>query len=50
MVGWGGISVQFQTLALLADADVKSAPHTAGRFLSALFSFLITYGWALLRS
>ena len=44
LVGWGGLSVHFQTLALFADRDVKSAPHTAGRLLSALISFCLVCG------
>ena len=46
LMGWGGLSVQFQTLSLLADADIKSAPHTAGRILSAGLSFALAYGIA----
>ena len=45
LVGWGGVSVQFQTLAVLADREIKSSLHLAGRLLSAalgaLFSFLL---------
>jgi len=48
LMGWGGLSVHFQTLALIADRDIKSAPHTAGRFLSAGLSFLLAYGLAFL--
>ena len=48
LMGWGGLSVQFQTLSLIADRDIKSAPHTAGRLLSAVLSFLLAYGLALL--
>ncbi|MBO5555627.1 MAG: sporulation protein [Oscillospiraceae bacterium] len=43
LAGWGGISVHFQTLALLSEVEIKSAPHTAGRFLSACISFLLTW-------
>lgn len=43
MLGWGGISVQFQTMALLCDTDIKSALHIAGRLLSAVISALLTY-------
>ena len=48
LMGWGGLSVHFQTLSLIADRDIKSAPHTAGRLMSAVFSFLISYVLALL--
>lgn len=44
LVGWGGLSVHFQTFSLFAEADVKSAPHTAGRLLNAVLSFLLTFG------
>ena len=43
LLGWGGLSVHFQTLAVLADADVKSAPHTAGRLMSAAISAALAY-------
>lgn len=36
ILGWGGISVHFQTAAVLADAEIKTAPHFAGRLISAL--------------
>ena len=42
-MGWGGLSVQFQTLALIADTQIKSAPHTAGRLLSAVFGSVLAY-------
>lgn len=48
IMGWGGLSVHFQTLSLIADRDIKSAPHTAGRLLSAVLSFLLAYGLAFL--
>lgn len=48
LMGWGGLSVHFQTLSLIADRDIKSAPHTAGRLLSAGLSFLLAYGLAFL--
>lgn len=35
ILSWGGISVHFQTLSLIADTDIKSAPHFAGRAISA---------------
>lgn len=50
LVGWGGISVHFQTLAVFADTDIKGAPHTAGRLISAGLSFILTYGLCLLKS
>jgi hypothetical protein len=48
IMGWGGLSVQLQTLSLIADRDIKSAPHTAGRLLSAGLSFLLAYCLAFL--
>lgn len=44
LMGWGGLSVQFQTLALIADTQIKSAPHTAGRLLSAVFGSVLALG------
>lgn len=36
LLGWGGISVRFQTAAMLADTDIKGALHGAGRLMSAV--------------
>ena len=43
LLGWGGLSVQFQTLAVLADSDAKGALHLAGRLLSAVFAAVTAY-------
>ncbi len=43
LLGWGGISVQFQTMALLCDTDIKSSLHLAGRIMSAVISAILTY-------
>lgn len=48
LVGWGGLSVHCQTLAVLAESGAKSAPHTAGRLLSAVFGSLFAWGFAQL--
>ncbi len=50
MLGWGGLSVHFQTLAVLAESDMKGALHTAGRLISAALSAVFTYvlAWLLL--
>ena len=48
LLGWGGISVHFQTLSLIADTDIKSAPHFAGRLISAAVGALLAYTGALL--
>ena len=50
MMGWGGVSVQFQTLAVLSDTDAKGALHTAGRLSSAVWSFLLCYAVMSVRS
>ena len=44
LVGWGGVSVQFQTLTVLADSDAKTSLHLAGRFMSAVFGAALAYG------
>lgn len=43
LLGWGGISVHFQTLAVLADSKVKGTLHLAGRLLSACIAALTAY-------
>lgn len=42
ILGWGGVSVHFQTLAVLAGTDVKGARHFAGRLMSGCISAAIT--------
>ena len=41
--GWGGLSVHFQTMAVLSGTDLDTRPHFVGRLLSALFSALIAF-------
>ena len=41
LLGWGGISVHFQTLALISDTDIKGTLHFAGRLLSAVLSYIL---------
>ena len=48
LLGWGGVSVQFQTLAVIADSELKGALHFAGRLVSALLGALFAYAFALL--
>ncbi len=48
LVGWGGVSVQFQTLAVLADSDAKTSLHLAGRLMSAAFGAALAYGLGIL--
>ncbi len=43
MVGFGGLSVHFQTLSLIADREIKSARHFAGRLLSAVLAAVFAY-------
>lgn len=43
MLGWGGISVQFQTLSLICDTDIKSLPHLIGRLISGVVSAGLAY-------
>lgn len=43
ILGWGGISVHFQTAAVLADADIKTAPHFRGRLMSAVIGAALAY-------
>ncbi len=38
ILGWGGISVHFQTLSIIADTDIKTARYVIGRFLIAVFA------------
>lgn len=45
LVGWGGVSVLFQTLAVLADAPVKAGTTLAGRLLSAVLG--AGFAWIL---
>ena len=48
LLGWGGLSVQFQTLAVLADSSIKGTLHFAGRLLSACIAALGAYVLGLL--
>ena len=43
LVGWGGLSVHFQTLGVLSGSDVKGALHLTGRLLSAILSAVSAY-------
>lgn len=38
LIGWGGVSVHFQTAAVIAGTGMKTARHTAGRLLCGIFS------------
>ena len=48
LLGWGGLSVQFQTLAVLAGSRAKGALHLAGRLLCACFAAPCAYVLGLL--
>ena len=41
--GWGGLSVQFQSLAVLAETDLRARPVFVGRLLSALIAALLAF-------
>ena len=43
LLGWGGLSVHFQTLGVLRGSEVKGALHMAGRLMSAGFAAVIAY-------
>lgn len=43
ILGWGGLSVQCQTLAVISDTPIKTALHWAGRLLVGGFSAIIIY-------
>lgn len=43
LCGWGGVSVQFQTMAVLAETDLDVRAHIIGRLLSALLSVLLAF-------
>ena len=41
--GWGGLCVQFQSLAVLADTDLSARPLITGRLFCALISALLAF-------
>ena len=43
LCGWGGLSVQFQTLAVLAQTDLRVRRLLPGRLLCASFSALLAF-------
>ncbi len=43
VLGWGGVSVHFQTMALLAGSEIKGALHPAGRLISASIAAVLAY-------
>lgn len=48
ITGWGGLSVHFQTIAVLGESGLSAAKHTAGRFLHGVLSALLAYTAGLL--
>ena len=43
VLGWGGLSVHFQTLAVLAGSKIKGALHLTGRLISASIAAVTAY-------
>lgn len=43
LVGWGGVSVHFQTASVLAGSGIKGVLHFAGRLISACIGGVIAY-------
>ncbi len=41
LCGWGGLSVWFQTMAVLAETDLDARGHIVGRLLSSVLSALL---------
>lgn len=41
VLGWGGISVHFQTFSVISDTDIKTARYIIGRFFIAALGALI---------
>lgn len=43
LVGWGGVSVHFQTASVIAGSGIKGVLHFAGRLISAGIGGIIAY-------
>ena len=43
IVGWGGLSVQMQTAAVLYDSNIKGTLYLTGRLISAILSSVLAY-------
>ena len=43
LLSWGGLSVQFQTMAVLSESKMKGALHLAGRLVSACIAAVLGY-------
>ena len=48
LLGWGGISVHFQTFSVIADTEIKTARYVVGRFWIAVLSSMIAYIFAVI--
>jgi sporulation integral membrane protein YlbJ len=50
LLGWGGISVHCQTMALIADTDIKIARHLWGRAVCGVIAAVLTFcaAWVLM--
>lgn len=46
LLGWGGVSVQLQTMGVIADTDIKFARHLPGRALCGILAGIFTYAAA----
>ena len=44
LIGWGGLSVHCQVLALLRDTDLSAAKYLQGKLLHSIFSALLMWG------
>lgn len=43
ILSWGGLSVHFQSLAVLSESRIKGTLHLTGRLLSAIIAFITMY-------
>ncbi len=48
LLGWGGLSVHFQTLGVLSGSNLKGALHLTGRLLSAGMGAVLAYSAGML--
>lgn len=43
LLGWGGVSVHFQTMAVISDSNIKGVLHFAGRLMSASIAACLAF-------
>ena len=43
ILGWGGLSVHFQTMSVISDSKIKGALHITGRLISACIAAMAAY-------